>query len=221
MKLYLLTLICLSIMLLGCSEVVEEVEQTEQLYGIQYSVMLEDGFIPTIKVNISGEPEDLNVELRTPDKNVTSKYIFADNLTDGFEVVEFRIAQPGVVPPSGKYVILVKMGEKLVASRNIDFKGPKLIVKNVKFNVSPGLLNDISLTIENEGDTPGFVQHANIKVDDQVGGWLFYEGIEPKKSVNVNILRQFNLKEGGSHINIWLYYKGRLVASYEADISSD
>lgn len=111
-------------------------------------------------------------------------------------------------------------GDTAVASKSIRLNGPNLVIKDVKFNTTATTIWDISMRIENEGDTPGFVQHANIRVDDpeQIVGWLFYEGIEPQKSISLTIPRQLEIREEGSHVNIWLYYKGKLVASYETDV---
>ena len=221
MKAYLLLVFLVASMFLaGCESVIEPEEQTEQLYGIEQSVILVDNFIPAIDVTISGDPKDLTIQLITPDENVTEQRVFAENFTAGSINLEFRIAEPGEIPLEGKYRIHVLDGDKVVASKSITLSGPKLVIKDVKFNTTATTIWDISMRIENEGDTPGFVQHANIRVSDleQVVGWLFYEGIEPHKSIKITIPRQLEIREEGSHVNIWLYYKGKLVASYETDV---
>ncbi|HID42984.1 MAG TPA: hypothetical protein EYP30_04275 [Archaeoglobaceae archaeon] len=221
MRVYLmLILLGISLFLAGCEEVIEPEEQTEQLYGIDYSVILVDNFIPAIDVRISGEPRDLKIQLISPDENTTIQRVFTENFTEDSVKLTFRISEPGELPLIGKYRIRVLEDDTAVASKSFRLNGPNLVIKDVKFNTSPTTIWEVSLRIENEGDTPGFVQHANIRVaePEQVAGWLFYEGIEPQKSVNIIIPRHFEIKEEGSHVNIWLYYKGKLVSSYETDV---
>lgn len=215
---YILLILGIAMFLAGCENVIEPEEQTEQLYELTPTVMLVDNFIPAIKVELTGEPKDLSIELKRPDDNITAKKIFADNFTQNSGEVTFYIAEAGEWPMEGKYRVIVRDGEKGVASKSLSLDGADLVITDAKFNITGTTIWEIDITIENKGNTPGFVQHANIKVDDQVGGWLFYEGLEPGKSVELNIPKQFDIAQDGSHVNIWLYYKGKLVSSYETDV---
>jgi|GEM_PF-6255328 hypothetical protein len=220
MKQYLvLLMIGVAMFLAGCEDVIEPEEQTEQLYELTLTVMLVDKFIPAIKVELSGEPKDLNIELKAPDDNVTTKRIYSDNFTQNSGEVVFYISEAGVLPLEGKYRVIVRDGGRGVASESLTLNGPDLVITEAEFNITGTTLHNVIIGIENKGNTPGFAQEAIIKVGDEpVRGWLFYNGIEPGEIVEINIPRTFNIAEDGSHINIWIYYKQKLVASYETDI---
>ncbi len=224
MRIYLLLILILGFTVLfsGCSDVLPTEDSSTGPYDIEQNVRLQNNFIPVMEVNITGTPQDMSVELKFPNDNVTTKKIFADNFTGQSGTVKFNLAEPGKEPTKGSYEINLRRHGEVVSSKTFTLGGRDLEVTDAKFNITGHTLNSMTLTIKNVGDAPAYVQQANIVVGDQdPKGWLFTRGISPGEVTVLTIPQEFEIKGDTAHVNVWFYYQGNLVGSYETDVSAE
>ncbi len=225
MRVYLLLILILGFTVLfsGCSDVIPlDDSSSTGPYDIEQKVRLQNNFIPVMDVNITGTPQDMTVELKFPNDNVTSKRIFADNFTGQSAQVKFTLAEPGDNPTKGGYEINLRSQGEVISSKTFSVGGHDLEVTDAKFNITGNTINSMTLTIKNVGDAPAYVQQANIVVGDQnPKGWLFTRGISPGETTVLTIPQEFNIPGDTAHVNVWFYYQGDLVGSYETDVSAE
>jgi len=216
----LFLLIIVATIVTGCSEKIElPGDESNQAYKIDYSTKMETNFIPVLDVKLTGEPAILKVAMTNPTSNVTTKTIYMDDFKGDVASVSFRISEPGNVPPGGNYKIEVLNESGTIASRNIKLDKPKFEITDAKFNITGNTIHGIWITIENKGDMPGYVQQANIVVDGgNPKGWYFYESFEPKQSKTIGVDEDFIIKEDGSEVIVWIYYKAQLQGEYRTTV---
>lgn len=224
MRIYLLLVILLGFTVLfsGCSDVLPSDSSSTGPYEIEEKTRLQNNFIPVMDVKITGTPKDMNVELKSPKDNVTSKRIYAANFTDQSAEVTYNLAEPGDLPTTGGYEIMLRSQGEVVSSKSFTLDGHELKVTDAKFNITENTVNSITLTLTNEGDLPAFVQRADVVVGGTgPEGSLFTRGIAPGESTTITLEPIGIDFEGEStHVNIWFYYHQEMIHSYEKDVSA-
>ncbi|MFO7966253.1 MAG: hypothetical protein R6U44_01470 [Archaeoglobaceae archaeon] len=224
MRIYLLFIMILGFTVLfsGCNDVLPVDDSSTGPYDIQQNVSLHNNFIPVMEVNITGTPQDMSVELKFPNNNVTTKQIYANNFTGQSKTVEFTLAEPGDSPARGGYEINLRRQGEVVSSKTFSIGEHDLQVTDAEFNITGNTLNSMTLTVKNMGDVPAYVQQANIVVGDQdPKGWLFTRGLSPGETTELTIPQEFDIPGDEAHLNVWFYYQGDLVGSYETDVSAE
>lgn len=216
----LLLLILAATIFAGCSENIElPGDESIQTYKIEYVTKMETNFIPVLDVKLTGESAILKVAMTNPSANVTTKTISMDDFEGDIASVSFRMSEPGDVPLGGEYKIEVLNESGTIASKNIKLEKPKFEITDAKFNITGDTIHGIWITIENKGDMPGYVQQANIVVDGgNPKGWYFYEAFEPKQSKTIGVDEDFTIKEDGSELIVWIYYKAQLQGEYRTTV---
>lgn len=206
----------------GCSDVLPMDGSSTGPYDIEQKVRLQNNFIPVMDVNIAGTPKDMSVELKSPNNNVTSKYVSAGNFTDQTAEVKYTLAEPGYLPATGGYEIMLRSQGEVVSSKSFTLEGHKLKVTDDKFNITENTVNSITLTLENEGDIPVIIQRADVVVGGEgPEGTLFTRGISPGETTTITIEPiGLDFKEESTHVNVWFYYHQELVHSFEKDVSA-
>jgi hypothetical protein len=174
-------------------------------YNITHSASLEIGVCPVLKLNVSGEARDLDVELISPDGKKYSSHIFNSSLFDGFEEVSIKMEECAKTPKPGEYKLFIRSGKEVLSALKLRFSGPAIEVRDVETKEGK-----LYVTVFNKGDLP-VILHRIVVENKDVTEWLFMEPLSPMVEKKL----EFNIGFEPEKFNLMLFSENKLVARYE------
>ncbi len=194
-------------------------------YKISYSPIVDSG-TAYLKVRVEGEASSLKLMLSDPEGNTNTAHISKDELLDGAEVEELRMADYGKTPKAGTYMLIIKRAYTgdIVYQEELTFNGADVSVENVEFQtksyeyLDKGAITEISLIISNDGDLPAIINKIAIIIDGDMYEIPFYEGVLPKENKEIIRSAYISLRKGTYLVTIKLYSREVELASYDTRV---
>lgn len=174
-------------------------------YNITYSIGLEIGICPVMKLNISGEPRNLDVILRSPSGYTDSVHVVNVSLLDGFEEVELKLDECGRTPKEGAYILTIEDNRSIVSRKVINIGGPKVRIESAEIRD-----NKLYLKVVNEGDLPAVLKRCTILIDEKRLTWWFIDAVPPRSYK----MLEFDVY-GKGNVRVMLFSEeNKLIAEY-------
>lgn len=218
-------------------------KEEEKFVKAKYSVITTEYGIPKLKVTVNSNFHlDLKVILSDPDRNtIDTAYIRDEDLLDGIESVELRMAKYGELPKPGTYKFFVRPygvppnnlpgfyfsteGEVTLTAANVNIEKAEF---KTAYHRSSGYssIDRVILTVTNDGDLPVTFDKLIIRADGieeeedlTLSGYPLYrvsrgESEEINRSVSIS-----GLKEETCNVTVELYSLEDKVADYSMQLT--
>jgi|GEM_PF-3771046 len=201
----LLTIILIS----GCSEKGNvyrgESGHIKGVYDLIYTTTLKMGVCSILRLNVSGKPNSLILELKSPTGFLSRARISNESMLDGFEVVDLKMCECGMDPPKGVYHLTLKdLRGSVISESLLEFEGAKLKIVDVR--VKGGKLY---VDVLNDGDVPAIVDRV-VVVNGGTNTFWFMEGIDSKGKKTLEFSGVSKLPN-----KVFLYSRSGYVAEFK------